>query len=176
MMDEDGNEVADQDHDEWETSSEQSDVAEDLMNPLNPLEDVIARSLAALNPSASPSNTPTSAQSNTQGTPSSSAPAFTNDHVIGMNRRTAEFISALDQSFSPKKNAEDGGGSSSKSPSEGESVATRKESGSMENTIGSNTESANVKESTSCERESIHSFFSLKGRFFFFYKTQFMYM
>ena len=46
---------------EWETSSETSDTGAELRNQLSPLEDVIQRSLNALNPS-----TATGGGSNTQ--------------------------------------------------------------------------------------------------------------
>lgn len=80
-------------HDEWETASESSDVTADIREQLNPLEEVILRSLASLNPS-SPNNGNNPGQNPATETPS-------NDHVIGMNRRTAEFINQLGQNFSP---------------------------------------------------------------------------
>ena len=66
------------DDDEWETASETSDIdaQEDLATQLNPLEDVIMRSLAALN---------------TANNEESS--------IIGMNQRTAEFMNALGEQF-----------------------------------------------------------------------------
>lgn len=79
------------DDDEWETASDASDgllPSEELSQQLNPLEDIIMRSLAVFN---APS----------QDTPSPDNNSASNDtsHVVGMNRQTADFINELRRNF-----------------------------------------------------------------------------
>ena len=90
----------DDDDDEWETSSETSDVNIELTNQMSPLEDIIRRSLDALSPSSADNNTVNPI--NVQATDESSMQVSDRgDHVIGMNQRTVEFMTALERQFKP---------------------------------------------------------------------------
>ena len=128
IINETGNVISNQniidDDDEWETASDASDIyAEDIQQQLSdqmsPLEDIIQRSLSALNQNQQQqqqpipqSEEPINERLSPSGvspvvaneTPSSSStattsPGGTSSHVIGMNRRTVEFMTALDRQF-----------------------------------------------------------------------------
>ena len=137
------------DDDEWETASdasdidaENTDIQQQLADQMSPLEDIIQRSLSALNQNQQ-QQTPNSETTPPVGvaettnvlpiaaneTPSSSAAGVSGggaDHVIGMNRRTVDFVTALDrQFFLPLNNAADAdGGSGNQADMEDESMST----------------------------------------------------
>jgi len=89
----------DDDDGEWETSSETSDANVELTNQMSPLEDIIRRSLDALNPSSADSVTAVNVQQITDE--NSAQESEGGEHVIGMNLRTVEFMTALGRQFKP---------------------------------------------------------------------------
>ncbi|XP_066927802.1 (E3-independent) E2 ubiquitin-conjugating enzyme UBE2O-like isoform X2 [Clytia hemisphaerica] len=93
-------EFPEDDDGEWETSSETSDTGAELRNQLSPLEDVIQRSLNALIPNTATDVVVGAPEETTQlPIETSNETPLSEDHVIGMNRRTVEFMNALDRHF-----------------------------------------------------------------------------
>ncbi|XP_012556778.2 (E3-independent) E2 ubiquitin-conjugating enzyme isoform X1 [Hydra vulgaris] len=74
----------DGDEEEWETASDASDATfETVYDNINPLEDIIMRSLASLNTTSSSNNPHVGSV----------------DSVIGLNQRTADYLNKLSQQF-----------------------------------------------------------------------------
>lgn len=124
-----GNDVINQnnDDDEWETASDASDIdAEDIQqqisDQISPLEDIIQRSLTALNQNQhqqpaiqveettkerlSPLGMSPVVANETPSSSTATSSDATSSHVIGMNRRTVEFMTELDRQFFLPLNAD----------------------------------------------------------------------